>query len=83
MELYEMELADAKSRLARLGLDPAQFTFEMEFLPPDPDGGGMFTVHYQILVTNTSSGKTKMLIGGIGMGWVDRFEHLVKDGHFA
>jgi hypothetical protein len=54
----------------------------MEYLPPDPDGGGMFTVQYLIEITETATGKTKSLIGGIGSHWVDRFEELVKEGHF-
>ena len=82
MELYEMELPDAKARIAAAGRDPDDFTFEMEYLPPDPDGGGMFTVHYEVRVSQTKTGKTKSLIGGIGMGWVERFEELVKDGYF-
>ena len=80
MELYEIELEDAKARLSALGRDPKQFAFEMEFLPPDPDGGGMFTVHYEVRVTNTASGQGAGFIGGIGMGWVDFFEDAVKAG---
>ena len=82
MELYESELADARARLAAAGRDPEQFTFATEYLPPDPDGGGMFTVQYLIEITETATGKTKGLIGGIGMHWVDRFEALVKEGYF-
>ena len=82
MELYETELASARKHLAASGLAPELFTFAMEYLPPDPDGGGMFTVQYLIEITNTATGKAKSLIGGIGMHWVDRFEELVKDGYF-
>lgn len=82
MELYESELSDAKARLAALGRDPALFAFEMEFLPPDPDGGGMFTVQYEVTAENTASGKRARFIGGIGMRWVDYFEDAVKDGAF-
>ncbi|MEO6717206.1 MAG: hypothetical protein ABIM50_08170 [Novosphingobium sp.] len=82
MELYEAELADAKARLAAAGRAPEQFNFAMEYLPPDPDGGGMFTVQYLIEIAETATGKTKGLIGGIGMHWVDRFEELVKEGYF-
>ena len=82
MELYEIELPEAKARIAAAGRDPDDFTFAMEYLPPDPDGAGMFTVHYLVAVTNTKSGKAKEFIGGIGMGWVERFEDVLKDGHF-
>ena len=82
MELYESELALAKARIAASGRDPEDFTFEMEYLPPDPDGGGMFTVQYLIEIAKTATGKTKSLIGGIGMHWVDLFEELVKEGYF-
>ena len=81
-ELYAIELPDAKARIASAGRDPDQFTFAMEYLPPDPDGGGMFTVQYLIQIARPASGKTRDLIGGIGMHWVDRFEELVKEGYF-
>ena len=82
MDLYESELADAKSRIGALGRDAAEFAFEMEYLPPDPDGGGMFTVQYEISAENTRTGKGARFIGGIGMGWVDYFEDALKEGHF-
>jgi hypothetical protein len=83
MELYDMELAKARELLAVKGRDPADFTFEQEFLEPDPDGGGMFTVQYAVLITDTASGKTMAPIGGIGMDWVARFEAKLDAGHFA
>jgi hypothetical protein len=82
MELYETELKDARARLAALGRDPESFAVAMEFLPPDPDGGGMFTVHYEVTVENTANGKGARFIGGIGMRWVDYFEDEVKAGTF-
>ena len=82
MELYKAELADAKNRIAASGRAPENFTFAMEYLPPDPDGGGMFTVQYLIEIANPVTSKTKNLIGGIGMHWVDRFEELVNEGYF-
>ena len=82
MELYESELEDAKARLAALGRDPALFSFAMEFLPPDPDGGGMFTVQYEVTVENAASGNGACFIGGIGMRWVDFFEERLKAGKF-
>jgi hypothetical protein len=83
MELYDMELAKAREVLIAKGRDPADFTFEQEFLEPDPDGGGMFTVQYAVLITDTRSGKTMAPIGGIGMDWVGRFEARLEDGHFT
>lgn len=82
MELYEAELADAKARLAAMGRNADDFAFEMEILPPDPDGGGMFTVYYEVRVRNAVSGEGGRLIGGIGMHWVDNFEEAVKAGDF-
>jgi hypothetical protein len=82
MELYETELADARKRIAASGRAPGHFTFAMEYLPPDPDGGGMFTVQYLIEIAETATGKNKSLIGGIGSHWVDRFEELLGEGYF-
>lgn len=83
MELYDMELAKARELLVARGREPNDFTFEQEFLEPDPDGGGMFTVQYAVLITDTRSGKTMAPIGGIGMDWVGRFEAKLDSGHFA
>ena len=82
MDLYETELKDAQARLAALGRDSEAFSFGMEFLPPDPDGAGMFTVQYEVTVENMASGKGARFIGGIGMHWVDYFEDEVKAGTF-
>lgn len=81
-QLHEMELEDAKKRLKEHGRDPDSFDFQLEFMEPDPDGGGMFTVTYQVDVTNTKTSKSASFIGGIGMGWVDAFEDALKDGEF-
>jgi len=81
-QMHEIELEDAKQRLAAHGRDPGDFGFKVEFQEPDPDGGGMFTVYYDITVTNAKSGKSGTFTGGIGMGWVDRFEQALKDGDF-
>lgn len=81
-QLHEMELEDAKQRLSAHGRDAGEFDFKLEFMEPDPDGGGMFTVTYQIDVTNQKTSKTASFIGGIGMGWVDAFEEALKDGAF-
>ena len=82
MEIYDIELPDAQTRIAAVGQNPNDYTFEREFLPPDPDGGGMFTVMYVVRVTNARTGKTMEFIGGIGMGWVDRFEEALGQGRF-
>ena len=81
-ELYAIELPDAKARIAAAGRNPDDFTFAMEYLPPDPDGGGMFTVHYLVTVTNTRNDKSQEFIGGIGMGWVERFDDALAQGAF-
>lgn len=83
MELYDMELEKAHALLTAKGRDPADFTFEREFLEPDPDGAGMFTVQYAVLITDTRSSRTMAPIGGIGMDWVGRFEEKLDAGHFA
>lgn len=81
-QLHEIELEEAKQLLGENGRDPADFDFKLEFQPPDPDGGGMFTVYYDILVTNAKSGKSAGFVGGIGMGWVQAFEEALKNGEF-
>lgn len=81
-QLHEMELEYARKHLQAEGRDPDQFDFRLEFMEPDPDGGGMFTLHYQIDVTNRQTGKANSFIGGIGMDWVDRFESALSDGEF-
>ena len=80
MEFHEMELEDARKRLAAMGRNPDDYAFELKFLPPDPNGGGMFTVQYEITATNRKTGKSLVGIGGIGIGWADSFETAVKDG---
>ncbi len=82
MEFHEMELEDARKRLAAAGRNPGDFTFDLRFLPPDPDGGGMFTVQYEIRAANTATGKVLTGIGGIGMGWVEFFDQALKSGYF-
>ncbi len=83
MELYEMELAEAKKRLAAAGRDAGDFDFAMTLQPPDPDGGGMWTVRYDVLVTDKTTGKSIKPIGGIGLRWVDAFEAALEAGRFA
>lgn len=82
MEQYESELADALKRLAEMGRDKDEFLFEMAFLPPDPDGAGMFTVEYEVKITHQSTLKSLTETGGIGWKWVDRFEDELGKGYF-
>ena len=82
MDLYDMELEKVRDSLNASGREPRTFTFERKYLPPDPDGGGMFTVHYEITVTNTATGKSLKAIGGIGSDWVDYFQEQLEAGHF-
>ena len=83
MDLYEMELEEAKKRLQANGGNPDDFLFAMEIMPPDPDGGGMFTVRYAVTVTCKSNGKSLEAIGGIGLDWVGYFEEALNEGHLA
>ena len=83
MEQYQKERARAEADIASAGIDPADFAFEMEYLEPDPDGGGMFTLQYEIRVTRQSTGKTLTLIGGIGSDWVGALGEAVRTGHFG
>ena len=55
----------------------------MEMMPPDPDGGGMFTVRYVVTATCKSNGKNLEAIGGIGLDWVGYFEEALKESHFS
>lgn len=82
MELYQTERAEARKRLVEAGRDPDAFTFEMAYLPPDPDGGGMFTLLYEVTVTHTANQKSLKAIGGIGWNWVDKFSSVLEDGTF-
>jgi hypothetical protein len=82
MELYEMELEKAWQLLRAAGRDEGAFSFDMSFLPPDPDGGGMFTVRYVVCITNAATAKSLDTIGGIGMDWVGDFAEELKDGYF-
>ncbi|AIT82202.1 hypothetical protein [Novosphingobium pentaromativorans] len=82
MELYQKELTDARGRITHAGRKPEDFVFEMEYLPPESEGDGMFTVRYEVRATYEPTGKRLETIGGIGMRWVDHFEDALKDGLF-
>jgi hypothetical protein len=82
MESYEIELERAKRRTAASGRDPADFKFEMSYLPPDADAAGMFTIQYEVYILNTATTKSLSLIGGIGSDWVTSMENALNQGHF-
>jgi hypothetical protein len=82
MELYEIELKKAVDRLRAMGRDEDDFAFAMSYLPPDPDGGAMYTVRYAIEITEKKTAKSLTAVGGIGLDWVGFFEEAIEDGHF-
>ena len=80
--MYERELKDAGARLEAAGRRRADFKFDMTYQEPDPDGGGMFTVRYDVTITHVPTGKTLVTVGGIGLKWVDHFFSALEDGAF-
>jgi len=82
MEMYEQEKAEAIRRIEAMGRSAGDFTFEAAMLPPDPDGGGMFTVQYEIRIRDTTTDKGLLAIGGIGSDWVGYFEEALSEGFF-
>ncbi len=82
MELHEQEQRKAKEILRSLGKNPDSYNFDVSFMPPDPDGGGMFTVRYTVVATNRDNDKSMEMIGGIGLDWVAVFEEALQEGHF-
>jgi hypothetical protein len=80
--LHEREIDEARAQVAQSGRDPADFAFDLAFMEPDPDGGGMFTVRYEVTVTRASSGRTEGYIGGIGLDWVAAFAEDLGGGGF-
>ena len=82
MELYKRELAEAEKRIDAAGKDKDDYAFKMTYLPPDPDGGGMFTERYEIEITNTKNGKSITAVGGIGLDWVGYFEEALSAKYF-
>jgi len=81
--LHEKEIDQAKDIVAESGRDPDAFTFDVSFMEPDPDGGGMFTVRYEVTVTNTANDKSEGYIGGIGLDWVGAFAIDLGEGVFG
>lgn len=82
MELYERELEAAKAAIRAAGRDVDDFAFEMSHLPPDPDSGAMFTMRYEIEISNRKTSKSAVALGGIGLSWVEDFEAALKEGCF-
>ena len=82
MELYEIELKKAVERLRANGRNEDDFTFEMSYLPPDPDGGAMYTVRYEIEITNRKTSKSLSFVGGIGLDWLSFFDEALEGGDF-
>jgi len=82
MEQHKPEVEKAKEIIRARGGDPGEFAFDVEYLPPDPDGGGMFTIQYAVTVTRAATGKSFAAIGGIGFDWVGSFDEELEAGHF-
>lgn len=80
--LHLQEIEEAKERVVTAHRDVSDFAFDVAFMEPDPDGGGMFTVRYEVTVTNTSSDNTACYIGGIGLDWVSAFDEDLGEGAF-
>lgn len=83
MGLYERELEDAKQRIEAVGKVPDDFDFALAYQEPEPDGGGMFTVRYDVTVTYKPTGKQFGSTGGIGLKWVEDFADALDEGHFG
>jgi len=80
METHEREIEQARARLTELGRNADDFTFDVDFLPPDPDGGGMFTIQYEVTITNRKTSKALAAMGGIGWDWLGEFEQALQGG---
>jgi hypothetical protein len=76
--LHLQEIEEAKERVVTAHRDVS----DVAFMEPDPDGGGMFTVRYEVTVTNTSTDNTACYIGGIGLDWVSAFDEDLREGAF-
>ncbi len=80
--LHEQEIEDARDKVTASGRNADDFAFDVAFLEPDPDGGGMYTVRYEITATNGTTGKSGGYMGGIGLEWVSVFEEELAQGGF-
>jgi hypothetical protein len=82
MQLFEIEIEDARRQLATAGRDVAAYEFKVVHLPPDPDAAGMFTARYEISASHAATGKACEYIGGIGLDWLDDFRDDLANGCF-
>jgi hypothetical protein len=82
MSMYEDELVRARALIGASGRDPADFAFEVEYMEPDPDGAGMFTVQYLVTILNTRTETGLRAMGGIGSDWVGDFKQELDAGYF-
>ena len=80
--MYERELKTAQEKIVAAGKSPDDFSFDMVYQEPEPDGGGMFTVRYDVTVTYIPTGRMFGSTGGIGLKWVEDFADALDDGHF-
>ncbi|HJT41374.1 MAG TPA: hypothetical protein VJ762_13670 [Sphingobium sp.] len=80
--MYDRELKQAQEKIVEAGRSPDDFQFDMAYQEPEPDGGGMFTVMYDVTVTYLPTGKRFGATGGIGFRWVDEFAYALDTGHF-
>ncbi len=80
--LHEQEIEEAKERIVAARREVSDYAFEVDFMEPDPDGGGMFTVRYEVTVSNSATDKSAGYICGIGLDWVAAFEQDLSDGAF-
>ena len=81
--LHQKEIEEAQQIIAESGREPGDFTFEVAFMEPDPDGGGMYTVRYEVTVTNSANGKESGYIGGIGLDWLGALKEDLGEGLFG
>jgi hypothetical protein len=82
VESSDRELREALELLRASGRNAEGFSFDLSQLPPDPDGGGMYTVQYEVKITNNRTSKFMTVIGGIGSRWLDEFGRALEDGYF-
>ncbi|RYG30574.1 MAG: hypothetical protein EON93_14555 [Burkholderiales bacterium] len=81
--LHEQEIEDAREKVTASGGNADDFRFDVAFMEPDPDGGGMYTVRYEITATNGATGKSGGYMGGIGLEWVSVFEEELAEGKYG
>jgi hypothetical protein len=84
VQLFEMEIEDARKEIAKIGRNATDFDFKVVHLPPDDDGdgAGMFTARYEIDAIHVPTGKAAEFVGGIGLTWVDAFVEAMLSGFY-